>query len=88
MHRLFLFCNIEIVGVFLCYTFKLRNPLLMEKLLLYLCMNATEIFSAATTAKVLENISVSTIVNYIETLEMSNLIYLSKTMNGDSPQSQ
>ncbi len=55
---------------------------------MYLCMNATEIFSAATTAKVLENISVSTIVNYIETLEMSNLIYLSKTMNGDSPQSQ
>ena len=60
----------------------------MEKLLLYLCMNATEIFSAATAAKELENISVSTIVNYIETLEMSNLIYLSKTMNGDSPQSQ
>lgn len=55
---------------------------------MYLCMNATEIFSAATAAKVLENISVSTIVNYIETLEMSNLIYLSKTMNGDSPQSQ
>ena len=53
---------------------------------MYLCMNATEIFSAATAAKELENISVSTIVNYIETLEMSNLIYLSKTMNGDSPQ--
>ena len=44
-------------------------------------MNTTEIFSATTAAKELENISVSTIDNYIEALEMSNLIYLSKPMN-------
>ncbi len=61
--------------------FNIRNPLLMEKLFLYLCMNTTEIFSATTAAKELENISVSTIDSYIEALEMSNLIYLAKPMN-------
>lgn len=61
--------------------FNIRNPLLMEKLFLYLCMNSTEIFSTTTAAKELENISVSTIDSYIEALKMSNLIYLSKPMN-------
>ena len=61
--------------------FNIRNPLLMEKLFLYLCMNSTEIFNATTAAKELENISVSTIENYIEALKMSNLIYLAKPMN-------
>lgn len=61
--------------------FNIRNPLLMEKLFLYLCMNATEIFNAATASKELENVSVATIAGYIEALEMSNLIYLSKPMN-------
>lgn len=61
--------------------FNIRNPLLMEKLFLYLCMNSTEIFSATTAAKELENISVSTIDSYIEALEMSNLIYLSRPLN-------
>lgn len=61
--------------------FNIRNPLLMEKLFLYLCMNTTEIFSATTAAKELENISVSTIDSYIAALEMSNLIYLAKPVN-------
>lgn len=61
--------------------FNIRNPLLMEKLFLYLCMNATEIFNATTASKELENVSVATIDSYIEALEMSNLIYLSKPMN-------
>lgn len=61
--------------------FNIRNPLLMEKLFLYLCVNTTEIFSASTAAKELENISVSTIDSYLDALEMSNLIYLSKPMN-------
>ena len=61
--------------------FHIRNPLLMEKLFLYLCMNSTEIFNASTAAKELENISVSTIEGYIEALEMSNLIYLARPMN-------
>lgn len=61
--------------------FNIRNPLLIEKLFLYLCLNSTEIFSITTASKELENISVSTINNYIEALEMSNLIYLSKPMD-------
>lgn len=61
--------------------FNIRSPLLMEKLFLYLCMNSTEIFNATTATKELENVSVITIDNYIEALEMSNLIYLAKPMN-------
>lgn len=61
--------------------FNIRSPLLMEKLFLYLCMNSTEIFSATTAAKELENTSVSTIERYIDALEMSNLIYLARPMN-------
>lgn len=61
--------------------FNIRSPLLLEKLFLYLCMNSTEIFSITTAAKELENISVATIDNYMEALEMSNLIYLAKPMD-------
>lgn len=61
--------------------FNIRSPLLMEKLFLYLCMNSTGIFNATTAAKELDNTSVITIESYIETLEMSNLIYLSKPLN-------
>lgn len=61
--------------------FNIRSPLLMEKLFLYLCMNSTEIFSATTAAKELENTSVATVDSYIEALEMSNLIYLAKPIN-------
>lgn len=57
--------------------FSVRSPLLMERLFLYLCMNSSEIFSAATVAKEL-GISVGTVESYIEALEMSNLIYLSR----------
>ncbi len=60
--------------------FHIRSPLLMEKLFLYLCMTSTEIFSATTAAKELENTSVATIDSYISALEMSNLIYLAKPM--------
>ena len=61
--------------------FNIRSPLLMEKLFLYLCMNSTEIFSASSAAKELENTSVSTIDSYINALEMSNLIYVAKPMD-------
>lgn len=61
--------------------FNIRSPLLMEKLFLYLCMNSTEIFNATTASKELDNTSVTTIDSYIEALEMSNLIYLSKPIN-------
>ncbi len=61
--------------------FNIRNPLLMEKLFLYLCMNSAEIFNAATAAKELDNISAATISSYLEALKMSNLIYLAQPMN-------
>ena len=61
--------------------FNIRNPLLMEKLFLYLCINSTEIFNATTAAKELENTSIATLESYIEALEMSNLIYLSHPVN-------
>lgn len=61
--------------------FNIRSPLLMEKLFLYLCMNSAEIFNVSTAAKELERTSISTIENYIEALEMSNLIYLAKPVN-------
>ncbi len=57
--------------------FNVRNPLLMEKLFLYLCINSSQIFNAQTASKELENISVTTIENYIGFLEKSNLIYRS-----------
>ena len=58
--------------------FNIRSPLLMEKLFLYLCINSTEIFNTATAAKELENITVNTIESYLNALEMSNLIYISR----------
>ncbi len=61
--------------------FNIRSPLLMEKLFLYLCLNSSEIFSVTTAAKELENVSVSTIENYLNALEMSNLIYVAKPMD-------
>ena len=56
--------------------FNIRNPLLMEKLFLYLCMNSTDIFNAATVSKELLNTSICTIESYLEALEMSNLIFI------------
>ena len=61
--------------------FNIRSPLLMEKLFLYLCINSTQIFHASTAAKELDGVSVSTIDNYLEALQMSNLIYLAKPVN-------
>jgi predicted AAA+ superfamily ATPase len=60
--------------------FNVRNPLLMEKLFLYLCMTSSEIFNKQTAAKELENIGVTTIENYVSFLEKSNLIYISDPM--------
>lgn len=61
--------------------FNIRSPLLMEKLFLYLCMTATEIFSSTTAAKELDNTSTATIDSYIDALRMSNLIYLARPMD-------
>lgn len=61
--------------------FNIRNPLLMEKLFLYLCINSAEIFNATVAAKELENISAVTMESYVAALKMSNLIYLAKPMD-------
>ena len=61
--------------------FNVRNPLSMEKLFLYLCMNSSDIFNKKTAAAALENIGVSTIEDYIRFLEMSNLIYISQPVS-------
>lgn len=61
--------------------FSVRNPLLLEKLFLYLCINSSEIFNAQKASKELENISVITLENYIGFLENSNLIYRSNPIN-------
>ncbi|MCL1791673.1 MAG: ATP-binding protein [Peptococcaceae bacterium] len=57
--------------------FNVRNPLSMEKLFLYLCVNSSEIFKTQTAAKELESISAKTIEDYIRFLEQSHLIYCS-----------
>jgi len=57
--------------------FNVRNPISMEKLFLYLCINSSGIFNKQVAAKELENISVSTIEDYISFLEKSNLVYIS-----------
>ena len=61
--------------------FNIRSPILMEKLFLYLCLNSSELFNATTAAKELENTSVATMENYIDALEMSNLIYQAKPVD-------
>ncbi|AGA70627.1 putative ATPase (AAA+ superfamily) [Desulfitobacterium dichloroeliminans LMG P-21439] len=61
--------------------FNVRNPLLMEKLFLYLCINSSGIFNAQTATKELGNISVTTLENYLEFLEKSNLIYRSNPID-------
>jgi predicted AAA+ superfamily ATPase len=57
--------------------FNVRNPISMEKLFVYLCMNSSELFNKQTVAKALENISITSIENYVMFLEKSNLIYCS-----------
>lgn len=61
--------------------FSVRNPLSMEKLFLYLCMNSSDIFSSTTAANALENISVATVEEYLSFLVKSNLIYCSPPIN-------
>jgi predicted AAA+ superfamily ATPase len=61
--------------------FNIRNPLSMEKLFLYLCMNSSGIFNKQAASSALENISTVTIEDYVRFLEMSNLIYVSHLVN-------
>lgn len=56
--------------------FNIRSPLTLEKLFVYLCIHSTQLFNAATAAREIGNVSVVTLENYLEALEMSNLIYV------------
>ncbi|MCL1809575.1 MAG: ATP-binding protein [Clostridiales bacterium] len=60
--------------------FNVRNPLSMEKLFLYLCMNSSNIFNKQAAANALESISAITIEDYLRFLEMSNLIFQSQPL--------
>lgn len=61
--------------------FNVRNPLLMEKLFLYICLTSSDIFNATTASKELDSTSVFTIETYLSALEKSNLIYRSNPLD-------
>lgn len=63
--------------------FSIRNPDLLERLFLYLCMNATKTFSITKAAKELGNISVTTLESYLHALEQSHIVHLAKPVAVD-----
>lgn len=58
--------------------FNIRSPLMMEKLLVYLCLHSTQLFNVTTAAKEIGQISPVTLESYLSALEMANLIYIAK----------
>lgn len=63
--------------------FKVRDPIQMEKVFLYLCMESSNIINFQTMSKELDGITMSTLRNYVDFLEKSNLIYISNTIGID-----
>lgn len=63
--------------------FKVRDPIQMEKVFLYLCMESSNIINFQTMSKALDGITMTTLRNYVEFLEQSNLIYSSNPMSVD-----
>lgn len=63
--------------------FNVRNPLQLEKVFLYLCMNSSSIINVTAMCKELDNMNKSTITNYIQFLKESNLIYISDPIGVD-----
>lgn len=57
--------------------FNVRNLTVLEKVFLYLCFNSSSVINISTISKQIENVSVTTIENYIHLLENTNLIYRS-----------
>ena len=57
--------------------FNVRNLTVLEKVFLYLCFNSSSVINISTISKQIENVSVTTIENYIHLLENANLIYRS-----------
>jgi len=58
--------------------FNVRNPLQLEKVFLYLCMNSSNLINFATMSKELDDMNKATLANYVELLKQSNLIYISE----------
>ncbi|HYE81670.1 MAG TPA: ATP-binding protein [Clostridia bacterium] len=63
--------------------FNVRNPLQLEKVFLYLCMNSSNIINITTMSKELDGMNKSTVMSYIEFLKESNLIYISDPVGVD-----
>ncbi len=57
--------------------FNVRNLTVLEKVFLYLCFNSSSVINISTISKQIENVSVTTIENYIHLFENANLIYRS-----------
>lgn len=63
--------------------FKVRDPIQLEKVFLYLCMESSNIINFQTMSKELDGITMATLRNYVDFLEKSNLIYISNTIGID-----
>jgi predicted AAA+ superfamily ATPase len=63
--------------------FNVRNPLQLEKVFLYLCMNSSNIINITTMSKELDGINKSTLTSYIQFLKEANLIYISDPVGVD-----
>ncbi|MFT8311087.1 MAG: ATP-binding protein [Sporolactobacillus sp.] len=63
--------------------FNVRNPLQLEKVFLYLCMNSSNIINISAMAKELDSMNKITLSNYIRFLKEANLIYISDPIGVD-----
>ena len=63
--------------------FNVRNPLQLEKVFLYLCMNSSNIINITTMCKELDSMNKSTLTSYIQFLKEANLIYISDPVGVD-----
>lgn len=63
--------------------FSVRNPMQLEKVFLYLCMNSSNIINITTMSKELDEINKGTLTNYIRFLKEANLIYISDPIGVD-----
>ncbi|MCO7124428.1 DUF4143 domain-containing protein [Sporolactobacillus shoreicorticis] len=63
--------------------FNVRNPLQLEKVFLYLCMNSSNLINISAMAKELDSMNKITLLNYIRFLKEANLIYISDPIGID-----
>lgn len=63
--------------------YSVRNPLQLEKVFLYLCLNSSNIINISTMSKELEGMNKTTLSSYIRFLKEANLIYISDPIGVD-----